>query len=237
MQPTHPRRLAAVLALALAACPCVAQPAANADGSFPKPALASPQWTLDLEVATPRPVAIQTAAGTQWYWYLSYKIVNNTGEDRLFLPEITVVTDAGHIIDANVNVPPAVFETIKSTLRNPLLESPDTIVGNLKQSVDFAKESVAIWPAFKGDVDRFTVFFTGISGETAPLLSPSTGQPLTEAVLDPYTGKPALNDDGSPQTRLLLARRTTQLDYATPGTTDNPQNTPVLLQDRKDVMR
>jgi hypothetical protein len=232
------RPLAAALLRGLTAV--VVVPASDvqaAEGSFPKPAVANSQWTLDLEVGNPRPIALESSSGTQWFWYLPYKVINRTGEDRLFLPEVTVVTDAGNVIDANVGIPANLFGQIKSTLRSTLLESPDTIVGNLKQGEDFARESAVIWPAFRSDVDRFSLFFTGISGETAPLLSPSTGEPLTEPEIDPYTGQVVKNPDGSIKMRPVLARRTVQLDYATPGSTDNPQNTPVQLLERKDVMR
>ncbi|MEO1236897.1 MAG: hypothetical protein AAFX76_08940, partial [Planctomycetota bacterium] len=157
-------------------CPLTAaQEQEPAEGTHAEPSIINPTWAFDLTVNTPRPILVNDDRGVpRWYWYAAYKVVNRTGEDRLFIPEITVVDDNGRIVTAGRRIPPAVYPAIAERLGNDLLESPDDVLGRLLQGEDFAKESVAIWPASVEDVDEFTLFFSGVDGETKPLLSPRT---------------------------------------------------------------
>ncbi len=182
--------------------------------AYPEPAIVSPSWALDFTFDTPRPIAFTDVDGsTRWYWYMTYKVVNNTDEDRLLVPEITIATDTGQILPANHGVPATVFNQIKQQEGNPLLESPMEVVGEILQGEDYAKESVAIWPAFVDDVDQVTVFVAGLSGENTTIQDPATGEPV-------------------------LLRRTTMLIFDTPGNHPvNPQKQPIELVEQTDVMR
>ncbi len=207
-------------------------------GSFPLPDIASDAWQLELDADLPRVIAVEDNRGvTRWYWYLKYQVTNPTDQDRLFIPEVTVVTDNGTIVEAGRGVPARVYPAVAAELRNPLLESPQEIIGTLRQGEDFARESVAIWPVPAEDVDRFTVFFSGLSGESAKLIRPSTGEPLLEQALDPATGDPMFDEQGNPVMREVIARRTTALTYATPGTPASPQQQTIRLLDEGQVMR
>ena len=161
----------------------------------------------------PRPIAVTGLGGSvRWFWYMTYKVTNNTGEERLFIPEITIYTDTGVLIPADRDVPAAAFEAIKSRVENPLLENPAQIIGKILQGPDHAKEGVAIWPQFDGDVDHVTVFFSGISGETQAIQHPITKE------------------------RVVL-RKTLMIDYSLPGTTKDIQQQPVVPQGETWVMR
>jgi len=179
----------------------------------PEPAIVNPSWTLDFEFQTPNAVAVEDDDGNvRWYWYLPYKVTNNTGEDRLFAPEIIIYHDNGQIVSAGKNVPPAVFDKVQFLLKNPLLKNSVEIVGKLLKGDDFAKEGAAIWPVTEEDVDAFSVFVGGIYGETQTIENPKTGE---EEVL----------------------RRTLMLDFEVPGNYRNPQEQPVELVAQRDVMR
>ncbi|MEM8496165.1 MAG: hypothetical protein AAF663_12355, partial [Planctomycetota bacterium] len=177
---------------------------------------------------------------TTWYWYLPYKVVNHTNEDRLFIPEVTVMDNHGRIVTAGRKIPQNVYPAIAERLGNELLESPDDVLGRLLQGDDFAKESVAIWPASSRDVDEFTVFFAGADGETKQLLSPSTGEPVLQAAIDPITGEAVLDDEGNPVMQPVMVRRTRTFTYATPGTLSSNSKLrlqPVQLIGESVVMR
>lgn len=196
--------LAAVALLALGRTPLAA---------FPEPAIVSPSWNLDFTAGKPQPIAIEEIDGSvRWYWFMPYKVVNNTGEDRLFIPEITIATDTGRILPAGENVPASLFDKIKRQLENPLLQSPIEVVGRILQGEDYARESVAVWPAFSEDIDELTVFIGGLSGETQTATHPLTGEPV-------------------------LMRRTRMLQFSLPGKPANPQNQPVIARGERDVMR
>lgn len=182
--------------------------------AYPEPAVVSPSWALDFTFETPRTLAVKGIDGSiQWFWYMPYKVVNASGEDRLFVPEITLATDAGDIFAADEGIPATVYNKIREQENNTLIESPMQVVGKILQGEDYAKESVAVWPAFTQDVDQFSVFVGGLSGENVTL----------EAEGD--------------QTPVLL-RRTTMLLFKTPGNhVGNPQQQPIEWVSSTDVMR
>jgi hypothetical protein len=181
--------------------------------AFPEPAIVSPSWNLDLEVQTPRPIAVQDTHGvTRWYWYMPYRVTNRTGDDQLFIPEVTIFTDTGRIIRAGHNVPASVYEAVRRQINNPLLELPVEVVGRILQGEDHARESIAVWPHFESDVDEFHVFFAGTSGETQSIDMPGGDEPV-------------------------LVRRTHQYTYRTPGNYPTPQNQPIHFVEHREVMR
>ncbi len=181
--------------------------------AYPEPEIVSPSWSLDITIQKPDAISIEDVDGTvRWFWYMPYKVVNNTNEDLLFIPEITIANDLGQIINAGQDVPPTVFPAIKDRLGNPLLLSPVEVVGKLLQGEDFAREGVAIWPAPAGDVDAFSVFIAGLNGETQNATNPVTGESV-------------------------LVRRTLMLEYITPGNFDRPQEQQIIEVSRKEVMR
>lgn len=221
----------------LPAAPVSAQAVAE-ESSFPQPALAGDDWQLVMTARAPETIAVRDLSGVvRWYWYLPWAVLNESGEDRLFVPEVTVLTDGGEVIEAGRGVPANVFPAIAEALGNPYLESPEAAIGTLRQGEDFLRESVAIWPVSQEDVDRMTVFFAGLSGETRPAISPATGEPLTEPVLDPATGQPVLDAEGEPRRQPVLLRRTEALEYLTPGTPDRPGRLPSILLERSTVLR
>lgn len=260
-QPTRPdvfsARAASAVALALAAAgscvaPAAAQPGAAQPGavqpgaaqpgaeasSYPQPSLAGGDWQLVMTARDPDVIAVEGLSGvTRWYWYLPYAVLNETGEDRLFVPEVTVLTDGGRVIEAGRGVPANVYAAVAAALGNPYLENPESVIGTIRQGPDFLKESVAIWPVPDEDVDRMTVFFAGLSGETRPAVSPATGEVLTEPVTDLATGAPVLGPDGEPRRQPVLLRRADVLEYLTPGTPRSPDRLPTILLDRSAVLR
>ncbi len=181
--------------------------------AYPEPAIVSPSWSLEVEVTKPDAISIEDVDGSiRWFWYVTYKVVNPTDEDLLFIPEITVANDLGEIITAGEHVPPTVFPAIQKRLGNPLLLSPIQVVGKLLQGKDFAREGVAIWPASEGDVDAFSVFIAGLNGETQTIANPLTGESV-------------------------LVRRTLMLDYKSPGNFKRPQDQTIVEAGRREVMR
>ncbi len=181
--------------------------------AFPEPSIVSKAWQYDFSYEAPRPIAVTELGGrVRWYWYMTYKVTNNTGEERLFVPEVTLFTDTGDIFPSGKDVPAGVFNAIKEQVGNPLLENPAEIIGRLLQGPDYAKEGAAIWPAFDEDVDEVTVYISGLSGET-------------QAIAHPITGK-----------RVVL-RKTLMISYDQPGTSSNIQDQPMVKKDEQWIMR
>lgn len=176
--------------------------AAASINAYPKPAPAPKSWEMTFTHGDPQPIAVKQSDGrTQWYWYMTYKIVNDTDREQQWIPEITVTTDQGAVMIAGENVPAAVFNQIKQREANELLEHPDRIVGKILLGEDNARESVAIWPAQSEDADQWTIFVSGVSGETAVIADP---------------------DDAAKQ---VVLRKNYWVEYATPGDNEvHPQD-------------
>ncbi len=198
------------LILASFLAPALTPPVAE---GFPTPAIVSKSWDLEFSYDKPRPIAVKGLDGRMhWFWYLPYKVVNRTGQDRMFVPEFTIATDEGDIIAAGRGVPSAVYDAIAQRMNNPLLESPARIVGKIRQGNDNAKEGVAIWPAFEADITRLTVFVGGLSGETQLVDVPGQDQPT-------------------------LTSKTLMIDYDLPGRPADPQDQPVTAAGKRWIMR
>jgi hypothetical protein len=181
--------------------------------AYPEPAIVSRSWEFEFTHGTPRPIAIQAAdKKMQWYWFMTYKVVNKTGQERLFIPEFTIATDQGDILTAGKDVPPAVFNVVQERLGNKLLERPSQVVGKVLQGEENAKESVAIWPDFGHDVTMMTVFAGGMSGETQAIPHPKTQEPV-------------------------LVSKTLMLDFDLPGYPPTPQSQTVEFKNKTWVMR
>lgn len=164
--------LAAVLALGAAAM-VAPTPVTYA---FPEPQVFNRAWEFDFSHSKPRPIAVIDVQGkTKWYWYMTYKVVNNGKVERLFSPEFIISTDQGDIIPAG-RVPASLFDRVKEEVRNPLLMAPVQVVGKLLIGEDCAKESVVMWPAFSHDIDKLTIFVGGLSGETQSITNPANNE-------------------------------------------------------------
>lgn len=212
-RPLFPLVLIAAFALALAVGTGFVAQTDRAAAAHAEPEAVTSSWMFDFTYERPRAIAVEDENGeNQWYWYMPYKVVNDTDQKRLFIPEFTIADNTGRIVTANASVPDEVFQKIKERRNNSLLKSPVDVVGQLLVGEDFAKESVAIWPANPEDVDSFKVFISGISGETATIQNPRTGESV-------------------------LVRRTLMLSYNTPGNYPTPQNQPVERTDEQWVMR
>ena len=146
------------------------------------------------------------------YYFITYTVTNRTGEEQLFVPEINILTDAGDLIRANRNLSPAVFKAIKDRVRNPLLESPNQIIGRILQGADNARDGVLIWPVPDHDVDHLSIFFGGLSGETHSIKDPATGEEK-------------------------LLRKTLQLEYATPGDQPHTPEKPIVFKAKTWIVR
>jgi len=183
---------------------------------YPEPSMLSDAWELDFQWRQPRIIEI-TDAGAKAngkYFYLPYTVTNETGQDRQFIPQFTLLTDDGQLLTAGRGVRPAVFEAIDRQLKNKFLETPAQVIGRLLQGEDYARDSVAIWPLPEGeDTDELRIFIGGLSGETV-----------------------AVNDPLDPQEQIIL-RKTRVIAFDIPGGVDASPRQPIVQTDADWVMR
>jgi len=189
----------------------------------PEPAPAPVSWEFQMKPTIPYRITASTRKGSQTYWYFLYKVVNNTGEDRPFHPEIARVNQIMSEVPADkarqkpgeassITVDPAivgleknVFEAIKERHKatHPFLMHPVDAITTLRQGSDNAIASVAVFKEMDPRVARFTYYFTGLSGEQ--IIRPN---PL----FDPQ--KPA---DEETNPRVFVLRKTWAMPYILAG--------------------
>lgn len=214
------RCVSLTLALAMgAAVPARGEEAQATSGNVvnppgvPEPSLVPRSWDLEITAQPLRSILVKQPSGAyEAYWFIAYKLVNNTEQERQFVPEFTMATDAGDVIEAGRGVSPNVFDTIKKKLGNSLLESPNEVIGRILQGNDFARESVAIWRHPGHDIDQARIFASGLSGETIRIANPVT------------------NDT-------VVLRKTWMQTFDLPGTSESIDNATVIPGPTRWVMR
>lgn len=203
------RLIGSAVAVATAALAQAAQPA-SAPSSSPA---RSQRWQLTFTHGAPTPITVRGDDGIpRAYWYMTYKVENNTSEDRFFVPDATLFLDSGAILLSLDDLPQPVFTAIREHLGNPLLDHPLRVIGPLLQGPDYARESVMVWPLPEGNVDHVAIFVGGLSGET-------------ELITDPLSGDP------------VVLRKTLMIEYSLPGTAGTIQTKPVILTSEQWIMR
>lgn len=188
--------------------------AADRAVAYPEPAIVSLDWALDFRLGQPGVISVKSPEkdDPQLFWYVTYTVTNLTSEDQLFIPDVHLLTDAGHLLQAGRNVPPAVFNEIKKHLDNPLLIHPVQIVGRILQGLDNARDGVFIWPVPDADVNEISIFIGGLSGETIEIQDPVTSEKH-------------------------LLRKTLMLRYDTPGGAAQTARKPFVNRGQKWIMR
>lgn len=173
----------------------VIQPAEAVD--FPTPSIYPVAWQFDFSHSQAERIVVTSPIDNVpvAYWYITYKVTNNTSQERMFLPEFLMLSDNGSIKRANDNIPPQVFAAIQKRASNPFLKDPNTVAGKLLIGEDEARESAAIWVEPDPRMGKFSIFVGGLSGETAQITAPD-GQALKDS-------------DGNP----VVLRKTLQLNY------------------------
>ena len=200
-------------------------------GTAPEPETAPITWELDFQplgVIRPLRIVLPGDEHASTFWYLRYRIINDTGEDRQFIPSFDLCTDTGQLFNAKTPIPRVVYEEIKSLHNQPLLTNIAGAAGKILQGEDNAKDGVAIWPDFDPEAGSVDVFVGGLSGEEEAVALPS---PLTATVVN------AAGEEVTVTIDEVVLQKTLQLTYTIPGEADARFTTATVLADENWVMR
>jgi len=189
--------LMALLAASWLAVPTVAAPKANN---------VQDTWTLDINYTLPQPIMIRVPGQSvpKLYWYFTYTVINDTGEDQMFTPEIVLYTGTGQITQAGAGINPFVYQKIKKIHNDPFLLDGLSVTGNLLQGADNAKSGIVVFPNFDAKAASFDIFFGGLSGDSAVVKLPSSIE-VTTISLDGKVTKTQKNS--------VILAKTLQLKY------------------------
>jgi hypothetical protein len=183
----------------------------------PEPDPIPTRWQLDLRPGELRLVSLtRRDEEPRAYAFLTYRVVNNTGQDLPFVPAFDMANDQGAVVRSGQNVPAEITAQVLALIDNDFVQDQIGILGTLQQGPENAKDGVVIWPVTDLLTDTLTVYAAGFSGETKPVL-----------VTDPATGEKA---------RKTL-RKVRRLQYATPGDLVLDQSKPLEIVVDDWVMR
>ena len=137
--------------------------------AFPKPSVYPVSWQYKFDYNKPKRIAVRTPgdAAAQGYWYMTFTLTNKDIDDPSvrFLPIFELLTREGKIIRSDKEVPPNVYEEI-SRREGHKLEPLDKIRGKILMGEDQARDGVCVWPEPAPRMGTFSIFFSGLSGET-----------------------------------------------------------------------
>src|SRR5215218_3768689 len=149
-----------------------------ARAEYPKPSPYPKTWQLDFTHGKPKRLVVTPEGSTvpKAFWYMTYTVTNNTNKEQLFLPAFELVSEDGKIYRNDINIPRGVFETIKKNEGSRFLQPAAAIGGELRVGESEGKDGVAIWPEPGPEMGTFSIFASGLSGETATMKGPD-GKP------------------------------------------------------------
>jgi hypothetical protein len=141
-------------------------------------------WVLDFAF---KPVRIRTVEvagkGRRTIHYLYYRVINNTGQPRMFVPQFTLITDTGKRYEDRV-LPQAVqVIQARESADIPLLGAVDVVgmipASGAKQGIDDAVFGVAVWEGVDPAADKFSIYVRGLSDGNQVITPPQGGAPVT----------------------------------------------------------
>ncbi|MAI66492.1 MAG: hypothetical protein CMJ26_01275 [Phycisphaerae bacterium] len=116
------------------------------------------------------------------YWVLVYEVTNETEKDRNWTPNFVLATDRGELLSDGENVPRQVQLSILDTFGDALMVAPSDASGPLLQGDAYAIRSFIVWKAGDEHIPGYQplreiqVFASGVSGDTAEVTHPITGE-------------------------------------------------------------
>ncbi len=183
----------------------------------PEPDPLPQRWELDFIPGPLRVITLEVGdEGLQPFFYLTYRVTNNSGEDLQFAPIFEIGNENGDVVRAGVDVPRSVRRALLELLDNPLLEDQIQIIGPILQGRENAKDGLVIWRAPSLTTDELAVYAAGFSGETQQV---------------------EFENPDSGETETLTFRKTYMVRYATPGTLVGQGSKPLQVVGERWIMR
>lgn len=113
--------------------------------------------------------------GRRPYFYMTYTVVNLSGEDRLFAPSFELHTGDGSLLRGGRDIPREVTQQLIQRAGNPGLLDEIQILGPLLQGEENAKDGIVVWPCNDLKPTKLDIYAAGFSGETRSVARPNSG--------------------------------------------------------------
>jgi hypothetical protein len=171
---------------------------------IPEPSVSPVSWELKFRYQDPQKVSVVVPGQDKpvLYWYVPYSVENPGPQEVPFYPKFELVTDTLQVIPSEVRVSPEAFRAIQRRTGDALLLTPERAVGKLLVGQDRQRHGVAIWKNVDPATRSFTVYVTGLSGETVRLKNPEFDDKKPE---------------GDKNQKYFILRKTLAVPYKLPG--------------------
>ena len=119
------------------------------------------RWIVDMEHGPLKTVAVRDGSATKYAHYMTFKVTNNTGQPRLWVPQVVAKTDTGKTYYSGGNQ--WALAAIRKAENNEKLE-PMELTSDAKNRLGngVSKEAVAIFGVVDPLYDRITIEFYGL---------------------------------------------------------------------------
>jgi hypothetical protein len=192
----------------------------------PKADIATTAWQLDLEFYDPQRITLRLPGDEHatTFWYVLYQVTNRTGKDVEFYPSFRIVTDTLQVVEGGTEVSPTVYDAIKARHYRefPFFAPPAKVTGLLLQGEENARASAAVFRTFDEAASSFTLYISGLSGESERVRNPAFDVKRGESEENP---------------RAFFMRRTLSVLYDLPGDTQTRSAATPVRRSREWVMR
>ena len=196
----------------------------------PMPEPAEKSWQLDITYNSPKMITVTNCEGKRVrYWYFKFTVTNRSNEDiENFLPEISLYTNTGELIKADVGVDVnAAYKRFQKIVKDPLI-SKLQVGAKILQGEDNAMEMVVFFKDFDPKATGFSIFFAGLSGESKEFKLP---KPIKRKIK---------NDKGEEveiETDEIILRKTLQIQYKLSSDSTNRSKTTLKSKGSTWIMR
>jgi hypothetical protein len=199
---------------------------ARTDAGAPKTDLITSSWQLDLEFHDPQRITLILPGDDRatTFWYLLYRVTNNTRREVQFYPSFRLVTDTLKLVEGGDRISPSVYDAIALRHRNeyPFFTPPRKVTGPLLQGQENTRTSAVVFRQFDREASAFTIYISGLSGEVRRIRNPGFLTNQAESEQNP---------------RVFLFRRTLAIKYDLPGDPGTQAQAVPIRRSRQWVMR
>lgn len=180
-----PRLLSLVMVVLTASTLCLAETGTDKPQNPPTPSLYAISWEFAFTWRTASRIVVEVPGKTtpQAYWYLPYTVTNNTGAERMFMPDFELVAPDGKVHRSDTNISPTVIAAIRVREGNKFIVSSTEASGELRLGPEQAKYGVAVWPEPAFRMERFAILVAGLSGESTRVKSAAGEETLLRKTL------------------------------------------------------
>jgi len=113
------------------------------------------------------------------YWYLTYRVVNRTGSERMWAPTFQLYGDRGQLLSSGREVPARVTKALIDKAGTPFTQDQYQILGELRVGEENAKDGLVVFPSPDPEITELTLFVGGISSRINRDPDPVSGEPRT----------------------------------------------------------